>query len=46
MSFNHFKEPRESFEVASILAARSSSWRLEYADPLDAAALLRAELAG
>jgi hypothetical protein len=46
MSFNHFKEPRESFEVASILAAGSSSWRLEYADPLDAAALLRAELAG
>ena len=45
MSFNHFKEPRESFEVASILAAGSYSWRLEYADPLDAAALLRDELA-
>jgi hypothetical protein len=44
MSFNHFKHPRQSFEVASSLAAGSSSWRLDYSDPLEAAALLQAEL--
>ena len=45
MSFNHYKMPRVAFEVASQLAAQSRAWRLEYGDPRDAAALLRAELA-
>jgi len=45
MSFNHYKRPRDAFDVASNLAAGCATWRLEYSDPLAAAALLRAELA-
>jgi hypothetical protein len=44
LSFNHYKQPRTSFEVVSSLATGFASWRLEYADPRSAAALLRAEL--
>ncbi len=44
MSFNHYKEPQASFELASRLAAECSAWRLEYDDPRSAAELLRVEL--
>ena len=44
MSFNHYKHPRQSFELASQLAASSRSWRLEYTDPRPTAELLRAAL--
>jgi hypothetical protein len=44
MSFNHYKQPEASFRVASRLAEQARAWRLEYSDPRQAAALLRAEL--
>lgn len=43
-SFNHYKDPARSFEVVTELARRSSAWRLECGDPLEAAALLRDRL--
>jgi len=46
MSFNHYKDPRTSFELASKLAAGSRVWTLEYSDPREAARLMRVELAG
>ncbi len=45
MSFNHYKRPRESFELASRLARDSRSWALEYDDPRAAAELLHDRLA-
>lgn len=40
MSFNHYKRPQESFEVAAALAQHSRAWRLELSDPNEAARLL------
>jgi len=43
-SFNHYKRPAESFELAAALARKARAWRLEFSDPLEAAALLSARL--
>ena len=45
MSFNHYKRPPESFELAARLARSSQSWALEYDDPRAAAELLHERLA-
>lgn len=39
-SFNHYKRPREIFELCASLAREARAWRLELSDPVDAAALL------
>ncbi|MGI8684021.1 MAG: hypothetical protein ACR2MO_02785 [Acidimicrobiales bacterium] len=43
-SFNHYKRPAESFGLAAALARGARAWRLDYGDPLEAAALLRDRL--
>jgi hypothetical protein len=43
-SFNHYKRPDEAFRLAGDVARGASAWRLEYGDPLEAAALLRDRL--
>lgn len=44
MSFNHYKRPRESFDLVTSLARESRAWELEYDHPGPAAALLRDRL--
>lgn len=44
MSFNHYKWPRESFELVTRLAREARSWVLYYDDPAAAAALLSERL--
>jgi hypothetical protein len=39
-SFNHYKHPREAFDLVTGLARRCRAWRLEYDDPGAAAALM------
>ncbi len=43
-SFNHYKHPTESFHLLATLARKAQAWRLNYGDPLEAAALLRDRL--
>lgn len=43
-SFNHYKNPERAFELAAATARSVNVWRLEYGDPLEAAALLRDRL--
>ncbi len=43
-SFNHYKDPTGSFHLAAALARGAQAWRLDYGDPLEAAALLRDRL--
>ncbi|HEX2701212.1 MAG TPA: hypothetical protein VHM89_13505 [Acidimicrobiales bacterium] len=43
-SFNHYKRPTGSFELAAELARRATAWRLEFGDPTQAASLLRDRL--
>lgn len=45
-SFNHYKRPRESFELCADLARRARAWHLELSDPAAAAALLFDRLGG
>ncbi|MBW3548200.1 MAG: hypothetical protein KY452_08735 [Actinobacteria bacterium] len=40
MSFNHYKRPRESFQLVTDLARHSRAWELQYDHPAPAAALL------
>ncbi len=40
MSFNHYKRPRETFDLVTDLARQSRAWELEYDHPGPAAALL------
>lgn len=44
LSFNHYKNPADSYRVVTQLARRLSTWRLKYHHPLEAAELLRREL--
>lgn len=44
LSFNHHKNPADSYRVVTQLARQVSTWRLNYHDPLEAAELLRREL--
>jgi len=44
-SFNHYKDPVRAFRLATDLARETRVWRLEYDDPLEAAALISATLA-
>lgn len=46
LSFNHYKQPAESFQVVTQIAQNARSWRLTYDEPAEAAALLWRELAG
>ena len=39
-SFNHYKHPREAFDLVTGLARECRAWRLEYDDPRAAAALM------
>lgn len=45
MSFNHYKFGVEAFQLTSRLANRSTAWKLQYGDPLEAGDLLRERLA-
>lgn len=45
LSFNHFKHGEGAFKLAAKLANSAQVWQLDYDDPLDAAELLRSELA-
>jgi hypothetical protein len=44
-SFNHYKRPSQSFELASRVAEACGAWRLTYDSATEAAELLRAKLA-
>lgn len=44
MSFNHYKQPRQAFDLVGRLARTSRAWRLEYGEPRPAAELLMARL--
>ncbi len=46
MSFNHYKRPRESFELVTRLAREARVWELGYDDPTLAAKLLWDRLPG
>jgi hypothetical protein len=46
LSFNHYKRPRRSFEIASEVASGCRAWKLSCGDPLASAELLRRELVG
>jgi hypothetical protein len=46
LSFNHYKRPRRSFEIAEEIASACSAWKLSCGDPLASAELLRSELPG
>lgn len=39
-SFNHYKRPRDAFELVTDLARSCRVWRLEYDDPVQAAELM------
>jgi len=39
-SFNHYKDPKRAFRLATDVAREVRVWRLEYDDPLEAAELL------
>lgn len=43
-SFNHYKHPKASFELATAVAARSRAWRLTYDDPHEAVRVLKERL--
>lgn len=43
-SFNHYKDPARAFRIATDVAREVRVWRLEYDDPLEAAALLAEKL--
>jgi hypothetical protein len=43
-SFNHYKRPAQAFELAAALVREATVWRLEFSDPLSAAALLLDQL--
>jgi hypothetical protein len=45
-SFNHYKQPAESFRVVTEIARTARAWRLTYGEPAEAVALLRRELIG
>lgn len=45
-SFNHYKRPAQSYELTCDLARRAGAWRLEYDDPVEAAATLLDRLSG
>lgn len=44
MSFNHYKQPRQAFDLVGRIARVSRAWRLEYGEPRAAAELLMARL--
>lgn len=44
MSFNHYKQPRQAFDLVGRVARASRAWRLEYGEPRAAAELLMARL--
>lgn len=44
LSFNHYKNPAESFRLVTNLARSANGWLLTYDDPMAAAELLRSEL--
>jgi hypothetical protein len=46
MSFNHYKRPRESFDLVTRLARETRVWELGYHEPVPAAELLRDRLSG
>jgi hypothetical protein len=46
LSFNHYKQPAESFRVVTEIAQTARAWRLTYGEPAEAVALLRSELVG
>lgn len=43
-SFNHYKRPREAFDVVTRLARTCRAWRLEYDDPRQASELMMERL--
>ena len=46
LSFNHYKQPAESFQLVTEIARSARAWRLMYSEPAEAVALLRSELVG
>ncbi len=44
LAFNHFKNPKSTFELVTEVAARSQTWRLEYEDAREAVGLLEQRL--
>lgn len=45
LSFNHYKNPADSFRIATETARSARTWRLTYADPKEAARLIASEFA-